>query len=146
MKTLVVYKSRSGNTEKLAEKLASILNADLKKPSEVKKSSISKYDLVGFGSGIYNGRHDSKILNLIDIAELPEKTFIFSTAGMAFLKGLWHYTIKKHLKKKNTKIVGDFIFPGETKHGPFTVIGGAHSGRPNKEDLKKAENLVKKLI
>ena len=71
------------NTEKIANVMEEVLNAKLVKPNEVNINKLSKYVLVGFGSGIYIGEHNKSLLNVID--KLPDlkgkKAFIFSTRG-----------------------------------------------------------------
>jgi len=58
MKTLIICQSiHHGNTMKVAKVIAEELNADLKKPSEIKLKDLDKYNLIGFGSGIYDGKH-----------------------------------------------------------------------------------------
>lgn len=85
MRALIVYVSiHHKNTEKVAKAMADVLNADLSKPWKIKPAEVGKYDLVGFGSGIYWWRHHWALLRLVD--NLPrmegKKAFIFSTAGM----------------------------------------------------------------
>jgi len=54
MKNLIVCISiHHGNTEKVAKEMAAILGAELVKPNDVDINTLSKYDLIGFGLGIY---------------------------------------------------------------------------------------------
>ena len=58
MKVLVVYVStHHGNTRKIAEVIAEVLQAPLKRVDEVSVGEVEDYELMGFGSGIYGGRH-----------------------------------------------------------------------------------------
>lgn len=49
-------------TEKLAKVLVDTLSTDLKKADQIDPSSLSDYDLTGFGSGIYNEKHQKACL------------------------------------------------------------------------------------
>ena len=65
MKTLIIYTSvHHGNTEKVAGVMASILNARLLQVKQATASMLDKYDLIGFGSGIYFGRHHKQTIIL----------------------------------------------------------------------------------
>ncbi len=85
MKTLIIYQSiHHDNTEKIAKVMANVLEAKLVKPQELDISTVAEYDLIGFGSGIYWGKHHKSLLNMVD--KLPsqknKKAFIFSTSGV----------------------------------------------------------------
>ena len=57
-KTMIIYNSvHHGNTKKVAEAMADVLEAKLVKPQDVDINTIVEYDLVGFGSGVYVGKH-----------------------------------------------------------------------------------------
>ena len=56
MKTVVIYKSRSGHTEKYATWLSEKLNADLFEASQIKGLDFSRYDNIIYGGGLYAGR------------------------------------------------------------------------------------------
>jgi Flavodoxins len=80
MKTSIIYVSvHHGNTEKVAKEIAEVLNADLFKPTELDPNTLSEYDLIGFGSGIYLLKHHESLLNFVDkMDELKDKkAFIF---------------------------------------------------------------------
>lgn len=57
MKTVVIYKSRYGHTEKYAKWLSEKLNADLLfEASQIKGLDFSRYDNIIYGGGLYAGR------------------------------------------------------------------------------------------
>ncbi len=67
MKTLIIYTSiHRKNTEKVAKKMANVLEAKLLTPDEADARTINEYDLIGFGSGIYFRKHHKSLLNFID--------------------------------------------------------------------------------
>lgn len=53
MKTIVVYKSRTGFTQKYAEWIAEELSADIYKRDEVDLDTIVEYDTIIYGGGLY---------------------------------------------------------------------------------------------
>lgn len=146
MKTLIVYKSiHLGSTKKIAQKLAQVLNSDIKEPHEVDLSHIQKYDLIGFGSGIYSSNFHQTILDLVDkITDLKDKrVFIFSTSGVIYER--CHSVMKQKLLEKNAVIVDEFFCKGLNKNSFLKYFGGMNKGRPNKEDLERAVVFARKL-
>jgi len=151
MSTLIIYHSiHHGNTEKIAHAMADVLQAKLVKSDEVDLNSISHYDLIGFGSGVYFGWPHRSLFKLVD--KLPDqkgkRAFVFTTSGMG---KLWPYNLlaeplKNKLKQKNFRIVGEFNCRGWDTY-PFYVrpFGGINKGRPNEEDLEKAKEFARKL-
>ena len=148
MNTLIIYHSfHHQNTEKVVSAMASILKARLATLDQIKPDKIDKYDLIGFGSGIYFGRHHKSLLKLAEsLPRAEKKSFIFSTAGLPQLKYFNHRSLRIALKKKGFKIVGEFCCPGwDTYPKIVRPFGGINKGRPNEVDLKKAQNFAKSL-
>jgi flavodoxin len=149
MKKLIVYVSvHHNNTGKIARILANILEADIKNLEQIDSNSISAYDLIGFGSGIYFFKHHK---NLLEFAKkLPpsknKKAFIFSTSGITKMKFLIrHKPLKKILESKGFEVIGEFNCTGFYTVGLLRLIGGINKGRPNDEDFKQAEAFAKNL-
>ena len=146
-KVLIVYVSvHHGNTEKVAKAMASVLKARLVKVHEINKKIFSRYNVIGFGSGIFFWRHHPSLLRLIDSSELKKKkVFIFSTRGDKFSWKVGHRMLKKKLLAKKCKIIGEFSCLAWDNVGPLKYIGGINRGRPNKDDLRNAENFARKI-
>lgn len=147
MRTLVIYTSiHHGNTKKIAERIASVLKAELSKTEEVTDDILGGYDLIGFGSGIYGFRHHKGLLDLAD--RLPEqknkKAFIFSTSG-SWAGTKFHKALSKKLLDKGFEIIGEFSCKGFDTFGPLKFIGGMNEGRPNEKDLEDAEEFARGL-
>ncbi|MCK4358430.1 MAG: flavodoxin family protein [Candidatus Cloacimonetes bacterium] len=145
MKTLLIYVSiHHGNTEKIAKVMAKVLNAKLVKPNEIDINELSKYDLIGFGSGIYGGKHHKVLLNFVDklFQGQNKKAFIFSTSGT---NKDYNKSLKEKLLEKGFDIVGEFSCKGFDTWGPFKIVGGINRGRPNEQDLKKARKFAEEL-
>lgn len=146
MKTLIIYKSiHLGSTKKIAEKLAQTFNSDIKEPNAVDLSNIHKYDLIGFGSGIYDSNFHQSILGLVDKLNLKDKrVFIFSTSGVIYER--CHSLMKQKLMEKNAVIVDEFFCKGLNKNSFLKYFGGMNKGRPNESDFERAEVFANKLI
>lgn len=149
MRCLIVYDTITGNTEKIARAIASVLKARIAKAGKAGINEISKYSLIGFGSGIYATKHHQSLLRLVD--KMPEnignnkKAFVFSTAGTCSLKLLWHLPLRKRLIKKGFEVAGEFCCKGKDTFGPFKLIGGLNKNHPNEEDIKNAKEFAKSI-
>ena len=148
---LVLFSYHHRNTEKIANVLARVLDASIKKPHRVDPAELQEYDLVGFGSGIYDDQHHHTLLRLAD--QLPQvsnkKAFLFSTCGApaetAEYADKAHSALRERLQVKGYLILGEFICPGFNTNSFLRLLGGINKGRPNAEDLKRAEEFAQKL-
>lgn len=151
MKTLIIYISiHHSNTERVAEAVAEVLNGKLAKPNDVNINELSGYDLIGFGSGIYFGKHYKSLLDFID--RLPnlenKKAFIFSTSGVRKIRFFHDFdkSLKEKLLEKEFDVIKEFSCRGFDTFGPFKLIGGISRGRPNERDLEQARNFAHDLL
>ena len=154
---LIVYSYHHNNTQKVAEVMAKVLDAEIKTPQQTNPEEIQKYDLVGFGSGIDSGKNYKELLDFAD--RLPQvtdkKAFVFSTSGMPIrISGQQeldeythkcHKTIKETLQSKGYTIVDEFGCAGFNTNKFLKWLGGINKGRPNAEDLKHAKDFALKL-
>lgn len=150
MKSLViVYSSHHHNTERIAEVIAHVLDAPVKKPEEVNPEEIPEYGLIGFGSGIYHGRHHGSLLSFAD--RLPESTsgtaFLFSTAALTgdAKTSKDHSLLREKLQSKGYVIAGEFGCKGFNTNSFLKYFGGMNKGRPNADDLCRAEEFALSL-
>ena len=147
MKSLIVVVSyHHNNTQKIAEAMAKVLDAEAKPPQQVSPEELQEYDLVGFGSGIYGEKHDTSLLDLAD--RLPQvtnrKAFVFSTSAMAeIVKN--HSLLRKKLQSKGYSIADEFNCVGFSTNSFLKHFGGMNKGRPNAEDLTHAEEFAQNL-
>lgn len=82
---MIIFKSvHNMSTAKLAKRMADTLNAALTEPQDLLIKDIKQYDLIGFGSGIYDAMHHTELLELADhLPDLKDKrVFLFSTSGV----------------------------------------------------------------
>lgn len=149
MKTLVVCDSRAyGNTQKVAEALAGVLEADVVAPGAVRPDEIPDYDLVGFGSGIYAMNFYRELRELV--AALPDvegkQAFLFLTSASA------ERSMRKPVGKLTSTLAahgydvrGHFWCRGYWKPFWLRPIGGVNRGHPNEADLAAAEDFARGL-
>ena len=147
---LVLFSYHHHNTEKIAIVFAKVLEAQIKTPQEINFKELQEYNLIGFGSGIYDAKHHD---DMIDLAErLPQttnnKAFIFSTSAIMGKSKVAndHSLLRKKLKLKGYIIVDEFSCKGFNTNSFMKYLGGMNKGRPNAEDLKNAEKFAWSLI
>ena len=150
MKALIIYISvHHGNTGRVAKVMANILDADLLQMKQVDASMLGQYDLVGFGSGIYFGKHHKSLLDFVDMLPMlrNKKAFIFSTSGLRKIKFIHNFDkpLKEKLQRKGFDIIGEFSCRGLDTYRATKLVGGVNKGRPNAEDLKQAEDFASGL-
>jgi flavodoxin len=150
MQALIVCISvHHGNTEKVAEAMANILDADLVQVKQADANMLERYGLIGFGSGIYYGRHHESLFDFVD--KLPvvrdKKAFIFSTSGLRKIPLIHDFNkpLRKKLQQKGFDIVAEFSCRGLDTYRAAGFVGGVNKGRPNGDDLKQAERFARCL-
>ena len=143
---IVCCSMHRGNTRHVAETIASVLNADLFDAGSVTPHELADYAGVGFGSGIYYGRHHSVLLSLAQATEGNGRSaFLFSTAGLPFLAGIWHRPLRRRLQRSGWQIRAEFTCPGWDSWGPLRLIGGLNRRRPDERDLHQARAFAHSL-
>ena len=147
MKTLlVVYSFHHNNTLKVAEVFAKVLNAEIKTPQQANPQELEKYGLIGFGAGIDSGKHYQPLLDFAD--QLPKvtdkKAFIFSTSGISEANKN-HTALREKLQSKGYVVVDEFNCAGFNTNSFLKLFGGINKGRPNRQDLKAAEEFAENI-
>ena len=149
---LVCISTHHGNTEKIANAMADALGAPVLRPENATIQSVTEYDVIGFGSGIYFMKHHRKLRNFV--GKLPvmknKKAFIFSTAGVSdrlVEKNLNknHRALRNKLIDKGFEIIGEFSCCGYMKRGWYYPKGNRNIGRPNEDDMRKAREFATSL-
>jgi len=156
---IIVSSYHHRNTEKVAARIASVLGCRFAAPQEVNLQELARYDLVGFGSGIYDARHHPGLLKLAD--ELPradgKKAFLFSTDGAprgVFKSEIWlrdkmqndHAPLRDKLQVKGYEVIGEFNCAGFNTNLFLKYFGGLNKGRPDANDLARAEAFARELM
>jgi flavodoxin len=144
---IVCHSYHHNNTQKVAQVIAPVLGAEIKTPQDVNPEDVASYGLIGFGSGIYFGKHHASILKLVD--KLPQgnnKTvFIFSTSGEEGKMDGFHRKLRRKLEEKGYNILDEYNCPGYDTFLFTKIVGGISKGRPNQEDLNAAQTFGEKL-
>jgi len=130
--------------------MATVLDAKLIKLNETDRPALADHDLIGFGSGIYFGKHDRRLLGLVDNLPLQthnKKAFVFSTSGLNKGRVLNNFNrrLKRKLEKRGFSIIDEFSCRGFDTVGPLILIGGINKGRPDEQDLEAAADFAKGL-
>ncbi|NPE08982.1 MAG: flavodoxin [Asgard group archaeon] len=144
---LIVFSYHHKNTEKIANVIAGVLEAQIKTPQQVNPEELQEYDLIGFGSGIYSENLHKSIHELVD--KIPQvinkKAVIFSTSAIAE-KNSNHKKLRKKLQSKGYEIIDEFNCRGFNTNSFMKFFGGMNKGRPNDKDLKHAEEFAQNLL
>ena len=81
-KTLVIYSSKYGYTEKYAQWLAEELNADICDGKNLNEDKLKDYLTVIFGSSLYAGRNKGAITLVKHYEQIKDKKVVLFTVGM----------------------------------------------------------------
>ncbi|GHI41614.1 flavodoxin family protein [Streptomyces violascens] len=149
MKAMIVCVSVShGNTKKVADVMAHVLEAPVVTPEQVDLAELSACDLVGFGSGIFSMAFHPRLREFI--RSLPEeqrgKAFVFATGGLPETP-LRPYTrpLLRLLEQKGFEAADAFSCRALDTWLPFKPIGGIRKQRPNADDLAAARTFAEDL-
>ncbi|GAH12178.1 unnamed protein product [marine sediment metagenome] len=165
MKVLITYFSNTGNTEKIAKSMKDVLvdyDVDLIHAKDVDPTTLSSYDIVFLGSGVYASRIDKSILTMIKkaVPDLPTKFAYFCTHASLKLFQEPFKRITGVIKKHNCEIIGEFDCVGENLGIPLdTQLAMIENlpedqrekakkdrekikGRPNEMDLENAKKFA----
>ncbi|GHE01547.1 flavodoxin family protein [Streptomyces alanosinicus] len=143
-RTLIICTSVShGNTRRVAEAMAEVLGAKVVEPDQVELAELGDYDLIGFGSGIFNRRFHPDLLRFV--SALPGahgSAFVFATSG---LPGVRFEPLLRALQDKGFKTAGTFSCRAFDTWAPFKPVGGIRKGRPDRSDLQAARQFAEGL-
>ena len=145
MKTVIFYESKHhGSTKKVCDRIATECGAVLVRAENVDSNfKWEEYDLIGFASGIaYSKFYDSVNRVAERIPEDKKAFFIYTCAknDKDFSAG-----IKKIVADRGAVCLGSYGCRGFNTYGPLKLIGGMNKSNPNEDELKEAEDFVKKL-
>nr|WP_067539278.1 flavodoxin family protein [Nocardia crassostreae] len=149
MKAILVCKSVShGNTRKVADVIASALDARVVDPADITAADLSSYDLVGFGSGIFLSKFHAELKDFVQY--LPEgqrgKAFVFASRGFKD-SGPTAFSgpLVELLQEKGFEVVGNFSSRALDTFWPFKIVGGIKKGHPDAADLASAHEFAIEL-
>lgn len=140
---MVLISYHHHNTEKVARVFAEVLGAQINTPGNTDPMELQQYELIGFGSGIYSGKHHQDLLDLADRlpAVIDKKAFLFSTSFDTRVS-LIHSSLREILESKGYLIIDEFNCKGYNTNSFLKLFGGLNRGRPNAEDLERAKEFA----
>ncbi len=142
---MIYHSEHHNNTQKIAEVMAEKINADILKAVDADPDKFGEYDIVGFGSGVYSGRLHKELPDILSklAQNIGKKAFIFSTAGSKTYSDMAHDRFRPLLEEKGFTIIGEFFCPG---FDTAITEEGINKGRPDKQDIKDAEDFILSII
>ena len=130
----VVYFSKMGNTQKIAEAIASDIGV---KAEDVKVARLLADSFVFLGSGCYGKKPATLMTTFIEDNDFKSRNVaLFVTSGSG--EGFEVKEMQNILQTKQACIKGTYFCKGK-----FLLI---NRGRPSIEDLNKAKKFAKKMI
>lgn len=134
MKIAIRYYTKTGNTKKLAEAIASVVNAEAKTVDEPLTEDV---DILFLGSAVYAAGIDSKIKEFIKNINVNVGQVVnFSSA--ALIESTYKQ-VKKEVEAKGLKMSEDEFHC----RGAFKLV---HRGHPNDEDIENVKEFAKRII
>ena len=114
-------------------------------PKQINLNKFEEYDIVGFGSGVYNGKLHKELSEILSKLSQQDdkKGFIFSTTGSKTYSSMAHERFRPMLEEKSFEIIGEFSCLG---FDTALTKEGINKDRPNKQDIKDAEDFIVNII
>lgn len=144
----IVYASvHHGNTKKLLEGISQKCDVDLFDVlgnDSIETIDFSKYEVVGFASGIYMSRFHKSITGFLDKGvALPKKTFVMYTSGSGSDK--YGQTLTDRLTQMGTESLGMYHCKGYDTFGPFKLVGGIAKGHPKQNEIDLGVKFIENI-
>ena len=113
MKTLVVYKSNTGFTQRYAQYIGDQIHAEVHPLSEVSSKTMSAYDRVIYGGGFYAGSLNGLKKSKAMFQESGAKEFVvFAVGAMPADSPLMEETWKRNLAEDELKTIPHYYMLG----------------------------------
>lgn len=146
MNTAIVYYSRHhGNTKKLLDAIAGADGSvSLIDVTEQPDADLSRFDRVGFASGIYYNSFARQILAFAD-ARLPEGKDVFYIYTHGAPKGSFLKGMRAIAARKRCRELGEYRCLGFDTFGPFKLVGGIAKGHPSADEIAAAVRFYRAL-
>lgn len=147
MKILLIVKStHQQNTLKIAEAMSEVAPLTVVELENATHYNLYEYNIVGFGSGIYFGKHDKKLIKFVEsLEDKPQCSFVISTSGSnKYLK--YSKPLVKLLQSKNKTVLGTFGCKGLDKFFIFKLFGGLNKNHPNEADFDAAQQFIIEIM
>jgi flavodoxin len=134
MKNVIVYKSRTGNSKKIAEAVADALKIEMLDAAE--KPKLEGVDILFVAGGIYAGKSSKTLMSFVNelSRENVKKAVILTTSANGARN---QPALAAALSAKNITIAGEYCCKGK-----FLF---AAKGRPNQQDIDGAVAFAKEI-
>jgi flavodoxin len=147
MNPIVIYSTKSGNTEKVALEITQELNCNsikISRETDFLTMSIKDFDLVVIGTWIRGGEPSPDMISFlkqVNFEDSDRHFALFMTwAGGGKSDVLAFKRVKQFLEFKNQRLLDDcFLCLGKT-------FGIARRGHPDAQDLANARLWARKLV
>lgn len=138
---IIYYSIHHNNTEKLVK---SIKGIDIYKVNNKNSIDLSKYEMIGFASGIFMGKFHKNIVNYINkhSKELTDIFLIYTSGSGSKSYGKKY---QKELEKLELNVVDIFSCKGFDTYGFWKIIGGISKKHPNKKDIQNFNVFIKNI-
>ena len=149
MKSIVIYFSQTGNTEKVAFAVQAGIkgaagNCDIARIKDANPKRLYDYDLIGIGSPVF------EVINVWEfLKELRfvggKHVFLFCTHGSAAKGGNFFYNAYKRIKPHGMTLIGTADWYGDCYllHHTYPYPSKGH---PDEIDLKEAEDFGREMV
>ncbi|MGI5959520.1 MAG: flavodoxin family protein [Massiliimalia sp.] len=147
MKTIIVYASvHHKNTEKLVKQIQERFDVDVVDITANDHTDFTKYDTIGFASGIYFNEMHPKIMEILHQQKFRkgQKVFLLYTCGIPYRN--YAKSAKKLLEEKGANCLGVYWCRGYDTYGVLKKLGGIAKGHPNETDIQRALEFVRQYL
>lgn len=122
-KIAVVYRSKSGFTEKYAEWIAKTMGGDLLKAETTKAEDLLKYDAIVYGGGLYAGGINGVKLITQNFERLKDKQIIiFGVCASPTRPEIVEEVRNHNLSEEQLKTIGFFLLRGGFDKSKLTLV------------------------
>ena len=122
-KVLVLYKSKTGFSERYARWIAEDLQCDLANLNQFDKASFLEYGLIIYGAGLYTGQIKSigKIKHWME--DFPEKTWVvYATGATPSKEGYEELIFKTNFRQDEVRPAHFYYFVAGINYERMSVI------------------------
>lgn len=122
MKTVVIYKSKSGYVKRYAEMIAKELSADLVEHSKAKPETLMGYDAIVYGGGLYVGGINGVKLIKDNLGKLAGKRIaVFATGASPASREAREDVIKHNFTAEQLEKLQFFYLRGGFDYSKLTL-------------------------
>ena len=152
-KPIVLYSSKSGNTEKIAREIASELNCRCEKISENSDSTnidLGDFDLVFLGTGNYGAKPNADLLNYLNEMNLNNNlnfALFMTWFGRGTTDKAVYNKVKAAVEAKGQRLLENYYSCLYERRSIIArVIFPDARGHPTAEDLSNVRKWARELI